>query len=181
MKIINGMPSSPYYIFINGISGKSDLEILSLLNLEIVKEIYLNNIIQDEENYIYLSRDENWVHLMDNLLYSHWYSKEFSNQIEKLGKKLEIFTCSVGDSDLSFDFKYYNNGKKVREYVVESPNYIDEILKLDIGIPIKGEQEGLKKDDQLERVLFIAQQLGVKLPKLHKIKCFEVKNSSSSS
>ncbi|WP_422107015.1 hypothetical protein [Winogradskyella sp.] len=175
MKIINGIPCCPYFIFLKGISRKTDIEILSLFNFEIRSEVNLNNEFHGTENHIYMSRDDNWIHIMDNFFYSLWYSEAVSQRIEHLAETYEIFTCSVGDVDLSFDFNYYKNGKKVREYVVESPNYVDEILKKNVGNPLKGEYEGLKLSDQLESVIYIAKELGIKIPKKeNEITCYEI-------
>lgn len=174
MKIINGIPDTPYFIFIKGVAEKSDQEISLLLNLGKINEVSDLEFF-DDRNCIYLSRDDNWVHVMDNWFYTHWHSKELSERIEMLGRKLEIFTCSIGDCDLSFGFRYFKAGEKVREYIVESPNYNDEVLKRDFGLPLDGEAVGLKEENQLEKVIYIAKQLGIKIPTENcEIKCYEL-------
>lgn len=175
MDIINGLPHTPYLIFLNGLKDKTDQEILELFDLGDNKETAIRNDLSDKY-CIYMSRDDNWIHLMDNYFYTHWHSKNFSMKVEELGRNYELFSCSVGDCDLSFDFKYYKNGNKIREYVVESPNYNDEILKVNYGEPLLGENEGMQKNDQFNRVTHIASSLGIEIPTdLNKIKCYEIK------
>jgi hypothetical protein len=175
MFIIDGMPHSPYFVFIKGINAKSDSEILEFFNLGRGKEVE-NDESFTGEFCIHLFRNSNWICLMDNWFYTYRHSEKFSNRINELGKEYEIFTCTVGNADLYFDFKYFKNGQKIREYVVESPNYNDEVLKTDFGTPLYGEQECLKLEDQLDRVLSIACHLGIELPKNeNEIKCYKLK------
>ncbi len=141
----------------------TDKEILALFKLDnykLVKEVPL-----DDRNTIYLHRDGRWVHIMDNYFYSLWHQQSFREQINELGEKYEIFSCTAGDVDKSFDFKYYKNGKKIREYVVASPNYNDQVIKVDIGEPLFGESKALQNEDELNKILCVAEQLGIVLPK----------------
>ena len=174
MLIIDGLPHTPYFVFIKGLIDKSDKEILELLELGNNREVALRGDFNDR-NCIYLSRDKNWVHIMDNYCYTHRGSQKFSNRVDELGKQYELFTCTVGDSDCSFDFRYFRGGKKIREYIVASPNYNDEVLMVDYGVPLPGESEGLKKADQFERVTYIAGALGIEIAaELKKIRCYEI-------
>ncbi len=172
MHFIDGKPFAPYFIFIKNINEKSDGEILELLELEHCE-------LFDYGDYVHISQDANWVHVIDNDAYQLWYSQKLTNRIEELGKEYEIFTCSVGEPDLSFDFRYFRDGKKIREYVVESPNYDDQIIITDFGSPILGEEilvhEELVKGHQLAVVLHIAESLGIQLPKSAEgIKCYQL-------
>lgn len=174
MDITYGLPHAPYFIFLKGLTDKTDTEILELFDLGDHIETAIRNDLSDE-HCIYMSRDDSWVHLMDNYFYTHWHSKKFSMKVEELGKTYELFSCSAGDCDLSFDFKYYKNGVKIREYIVESPNYDNEILKVNFGEPLLGEREALQRVDHLERVIHIASSLGIELPtELKQIKCYEI-------
>lgn len=156
----------PSYICIKGISEKSDLEILKLLQVTSdIAQAYDKNELTAEDFDIFVSRDDQWVHIIDNSFWMLDESKEVKKSIEALGKRYDIYTCSVGDADLSFNFKYFKDGQLRREYVVESPNYNDEVIVVNFGDVLSGEIEGLHKKDQLEKVLFIAHSLGVNIPK----------------
>ena len=179
MKIINKLPHSPYFICIKGLNHKNDEELLELLGLHKCKEIEIPKDFEDE-NCIYISNDTSWIHIMDNYYYTFWQSDALSVRIEELGEKYEIFTFSVGDSDLSFDFKYFKNGTKIREYIVTSPNYNDEVIEVNNGTPLFGETEGLKKKDQFDRIIYIADSLGIILPeKEEEIRCYKIPNAFS--
>ena len=158
------IPNSPFFTFIKGIEQNSFINTLKLFDLS-------NRTLVDYEkakyndDCIFLFRDKIWVHIMDNFSYSHWHSKNFKLKIEELGKSFEIFSFSVGDVDFSFEFRLFRNGGLVREYIVESPNFNDEIITKNFGKPLKGEEKGLQKKDQLMRVIHIAQSLGIEFPK----------------
>lgn len=174
MEVNQGIPHSPYFIFINGLSDKSDVEVLSLLELHTAEKVEHNESLMDKE-CIYISRDANWVHIMDNWFYSHWHSKELRQKIDELGKKQEIFTCSIGDCDLSFDFKYFAEGRKLREYIVQSPNFNNQIIMTDSGVPLPAENIGVKKKDPLDKVMYIARSLGIVLPgRKQEISCYRL-------
>ena len=91
-----------------------------------------------------MSRDNEWVHLMDNFYYAHWHSKSLTERIDELGKEYEIFTCSVGDCDESFEFKYFKNGQN--------------------GKPMMVEREAFNLEDQLDCVLYITHSLAIEIP-----------------
>lgn len=176
MDSVTKAPQSPFYIFIKGLQDKSAIEILELLGLGACDLVV--GMVEDlhDDACIYIYNDKNWIHLMDNWFYSNWHSTSLHDRINVLGQTLEIFTCSVGDTDLSFNFKYYKDGVKRREYIVTSPNDNDEIISLNFGQPLAGEKEGLKQEDQLKRVTYIAKSLGIKFPKtMYDLRCYQLR------
>ncbi|MFT5618169.1 MAG: hypothetical protein ACI85I_001400 [Arenicella sp.] len=179
MHFIDEKPFAPYFIFIKGINEMNDKDVLELLDLG------KGNLVEtteaedgeylDDENCTYIYKCRNWVHIMDSWFYSLYHSQKLRSRIEELGKSYEIFTCSVGDSDRSFDFRYFKNGEKVREYIVDSPNYNDQIVRIDFGSALSSEKEALQKKDESDTVLHIAESLGVQLPKSAEgIKCYKL-------
>lgn len=176
MRIVNGIPCSPYFVFIRDISDYDDLDVLKLLEFESFEEIEMMEFM-DDHDCIYLSRDRNWTHIMDNSNYTFWCSSPMHERIERLGRKYEIFTCMVGDVDQSYEFRYYRGGVKIREHIVESPNYSDEVVKVNYGVPLDVEKDVLQLEDPLDRVIQIAQSLGLRLPTVvDQMKCFRVGN-----
>ncbi len=185
MVITNEKIVAPYFIFIKGINEKNDAEVLELLELGEGKLLNPDVTIDikqvDEESSAYLFRNENWIHIIDSWYYSLWHSQMLSDRIEELGKKLEIFTCSFGDVDESFDFRYFKGGKKVREYIVDSPNWNNQVVRVDFGEPLQAEliilnkRDEVSKDDEIRNILQIAESLGIQLPKSAEgIKCYQL-------
>lgn len=167
----------PSYICIKGISEKSDLEVLKLLNITSDITQAYNELTAAEDFDIFVSRDDQWIHIIDNFFWMLNESEVVAKRIETLGEHYELYTCSVGDADLSFDFKYFKNGKLRREYVVKSPNFNNEVIAVNFGDALSGETEGLRKKDQIEKVLFIAQSLGIKIPtNFEKLTAYNLKN-----
>jgi len=160
----HNIPLVPYFIFLKGLQDKSDTFIMDLLELGPGISIETTKDTSWQKDALHVYRKRDWVHLMDNWWYTFWHSEALSKRVEVVGEMLEIFVCSRGDADESFDFKYFKEGKKIREYVVESPNYSDEIVKIDWGNPLPGEAEGLKQKDQLHRITHIAKSLGIRFP-----------------
>jgi len=174
--IVHKENNFPCYICIKGIAEKKDLEVLKLLQITSdIAQAYDELTTEDFE--IFVSRDDQWIHVIDNFFWMLNQSENVTKSIEALGVHYDIFTCSVGDADLSFDFKYFKNGKLRREYVVKSPNFNDEVISINFGIPLSGEKEGLQKKDQLDKVLFIAHSLGIDIPKdFEKLTAYNLKN-----
>ena len=91
----------------------------------------------------------------------------------KLNKEFEIFACSIGDSDDSFDIRLYKNGKMVREVVVEDTKYNGGQISVNRGRPLEGERESLKLQGITQRVIAIATHMGINTNhKLEEIKAF---------
>jgi hypothetical protein len=80
-----------------------------------------------------------------------------------LAKRHDVFACSVGDSDHSYDFVYYHGGRLRRKYVVEDPHWHGGSVAEDYGLPLPGESEANQVPDELTRVLFLASLLGIDL------------------
>jgi len=166
---------APFFIFIKGITHLSNEEILKLLGFEEFQLVHPDPEEMPEAQYVYLTRDQNWVHIMDNWYYSLWHSKSFQNTITQLALDYEIFDCSVGDIDHSFSFNYYKEGKLSRRYVVTDPNFEGGEVSEDIGIPLASEEECLKITGDQLRVLSLATSLGIKIAHHQMtIECYDI-------
>jgi hypothetical protein len=101
--------------------------------------------------------------LADNWHYMLWHKESTRNSIEGLATEFDVFTCSVGDSDDSFDFVYYREGKLLRRYVVTDPDYNGGSVAEDIGESLPTESDILAdSSDQLAMVLSLAKSIGIK-------------------
>lgn len=178
MQLIKNSFFTPYFIFIKDNSNLNDEELLKKIDLkdyELVtdKSEKKTRGYKINKRYLYITEDEKWKHLMDDWFYTLWHDTEVKTRIKNLSKEFEIFCCSIGDCDDSFDFVHYQNGKEKREYVVEDPYFNGGQITKNIGNPFEIEKIALAKKDQLEKVLLIAQSLGINTNhNLEKIRCY---------
>ncbi|MCP4359372.1 MAG: hypothetical protein GY796_15265 [Chloroflexi bacterium] len=101
--------------------------------------------------------------LADNWYYSLWHNPSTRPTIEQLAASFDVFACSVGDCDDSFDFVYYQNAQLVRKYVVTDPHFRGGSVTEDVGKPFPAESDILANtSNQLTMVLKLASSLGIK-------------------
>ena len=175
MQVIRNIPHSPYFIFIKGISNKTDETILQLFGFQEIEQVSIQQD-RNDKNCIYFYKDGDWVHLMDNYYYTHWHLKDFNSRIYELGKEYEIFTCRLKDVDESYDFIYFKNGKLKREYLSYSPDYTEIIVTADYGDKLAGESVPSSFQNDYDRPLLIAKGVGIRLAKTEdEILCYKVK------
>ena len=158
-KRLNQSYFSPYFIFIKYGFKMSDEEILGQLGLSEYDLITSNEEREKgvlNKRYLFLVEDEKWTYLMDDWFYTLWHNEDIRKRIQSLSKNFEIFTCSVGDSDDSFDFTYFKQGKIIRQYIVEDPNFKGGEVVRDIGKPFSIEKIALKKKAPYQKVMVIA-------------------------
>jgi hypothetical protein len=151
---------SPHFIFIKGITQLSNSEILKLLGIKLIDEITIEQY-SDSEDEILITRIGEWVHVIDNWYYKLWASENVCNKIKQLGNDYELFECSTGDSDESFEFQHYKNGNLVREYKDE--DYRGGITT-NFGDKLPNEDDILKEGNILLLVMKLAQSIGVEMP-----------------
>ncbi len=163
--IVDNTFNSPYFIFIQ--SDKNDksiiFEILKLNEWNEDKSEDFEKHLNSDNRHCYTTYINGWTNIMDDWNYTLWFDPEIIPRLKELSKKFKVFTCSIGDSDESFDFRLFDKGEIVREYVVEDPNYNGGHVTKNFGTPIQGEQEALKKTDITDKVLSIARILGIKI------------------
>lgn len=178
MQLIKNSFLTPYFIFIKDKSKLSDkdlLERLELKNYQLItdKDEKKTGGEKTDKRYLYITEDENWKHLMDDWLYTLWFDKEAKLKIKNLSKEFDIFCCSIGESDSSFDFVFYQNGIIKREYIVEDPFLNGGKVVKNLGEAFDIEEIALSKKDQFEKVLSIADSLGINIKhNLDKIRCY---------
>lgn len=175
MRLINGTFYSPLYIFIKGGFRLSDIEIIKAID---ANDYQLTKLKKPEEagdsRYLYLTEDAHWTHVMDDLVGTLLFKQQLQERLSRLSRDFDVFYCSLGDVDDSFDFRYYQNGSVMREHVVEDPKFNGGKTVKSIGKPLAGEKGGLSKKDPPEKVLAIASSLGINIRHdLSKIRCYE--------
>jgi hypothetical protein len=158
--LINGTISAPYFIFLRCAGECADDEILRMLDIDGHKR---NASPTSGQSHLYLTEDKVWTHVADDWYCSLWHSRRIRPAMARVATRFDVFACSVGDTDQSYDFIYYRNAQLVRKYVVEDPHWRGGKVVEDYGAPLPGENEAHKVHDELHRVLFIASLLGVDL------------------
>lgn len=157
---------SPYYIFIkthNQLTAekllqKLDLQLYTLINDPIARQ----KIIGFSTNpHFFTYQGNQWFHIMDSMLYSLWHEKQLVARLEQLANDYDLFYGSVGDTDESFEFVYYENGSLKRAYTVEDPEYKGGRVTRNIGSPFDVESIALSQNDELDTILMIAASLGI--------------------
>jgi hypothetical protein len=160
LQITGGHINAPYFIFIDGGTIYGDEEVMALLGIEGFSP---SAHLEFPNHFLHITDDGRWLHIADDWLYTQWHSKTIRDRIAKLASKHDIFTCSVGDADYSFDFDFYQGGILVRRYVVEDPNYNGGSVTEDFGEPLPGEAAAFEHADLAMRVLDVARSVGVSI------------------
>lgn len=159
-RLINGTLHSPFFIFVRCAGQYDDLDLLGQLGLNgYSRAVKVPG--RDDKSCVYITSDAQWMHIGDNYFYALWHMPELKQQIKDLATKHDIFTCSVGDCDDSFNFAYYRDGQLVRKYVVSDPHWNGGEVTEDFGPPLPGEEEAMQQKDPLETILSIARSVGI--------------------
>jgi hypothetical protein len=159
-QIFEGQLHSPYFIFIECGGRYTDEELLDLLGID---GYVANPEPTFHERSLAITDDGRWTHVADDWSYSLWHSKKIRGLVAELGKVHNIFTCSVGDSDQSFDFAYYHASILRRRYVVDDRHYQGGSVTENYGTPLPGEDEALRDPSEMCKIMKIAASLGIQI------------------
>src|SRR5262245_7168381 len=113
--IYHGRPWAPYFVFIKS-TEMTSREVFEALRLGTYAEI---PSMEGRFDYIAIGQDSRWTHAADNFGYTHWHSKNFRDAVSELGSRLDIFSFSVGDSDMSFDLHLFGGSHLVCRLLLE--------------------------------------------------------------
>lgn len=158
--IINGTIHSPYFIFLRTVTTYADRDLLQRFGLPEYRSITDPPRLG---RHVCITNDDHWTHIADDWFYTLWHMPATRQAIAEIAVHCDVFTCSVGESDESYDFGYYRNGRFVRSYVVDDPQWRGGKVVQDIGQRIHSEWEAKQHKDQLQIVLSIASSLGIDL------------------
>ena len=151
---------SPFYMFIKDNHQLEDEELLEQLGLT---NYQLLQDATESRKCLYITEDNNWKHLMDDWSYTLWHNKDIRNRLRELSQRFDVFYCSIGDYDESFDFVYCQQGMEKRKYVVEDPFYNGGEVTENIGQALKAEEIALEEEEAVDKVLCLAVSLGVNI------------------
>lgn len=128
------------FIFIKDNNELSPSQIIEALNIHTINPSIEENGILEELQFI---RKNNWIYLIDHGWHLYVFLDYLYSGLSRIGKKYELFFCTAGDVDTSYDFKYYNNKELVRDFSFQFENHSDGEGKIvsDYGTPFLVEEE----------------------------------------
>jgi hypothetical protein len=157
---ITGELYTPYYIFLRCAGRYPDRDLLHAFGLGAYQPTTAT--VTRVGRYTILANDGQWTVIADDWRYTLWHMPSTRLAIAALAESCDVFACSVGDSDHSFDFAYYRESRLVRNYVVSDPDFRSRIVTENIGEPLPGESNAFEESDALAIVLGVAASLGIK-------------------
>jgi hypothetical protein len=155
---VNGRLHAPYFIFVRSEGRYSDSDLLRLFGLSAYGPTQEPHRLG---RHALLADDGLWTMIADDWHYTLSHMSSTRPVIEELGRSCDLFACSVGDCDQSFDFVYYSGGRLVRRYVVADPDFKGGTVVQNTGEPLPGEANAFKESGQLDMVLSLAASLGI--------------------
>jgi hypothetical protein len=156
---IRGRLHAPYFIFVRGEGRYSDADLLRLFGLSAYRPTKAR---RRGGHHAILADDATWTMVADDWCYTLWHMPSTRPALQALGQSCDVFACSVGDCDHSFDFVYYRGGRLVRRYVVEDPDFRGGRVVENMGEPLPGEAAAFGGSDELGIVLGVATSLGIR-------------------
>ena len=157
--LIDGRLISPFFIFIKGEGQLDDIDILSRFGLGTYRQ---RRTVPSYGRRAVIADSGCWKLLADDFSYTLWDMESTRPTLSKVAEQFDVFACSVGDSDESFDFIYYVGGSLIRKYTVTDPHYDGGSVVENVGEPLPAESDLLTSGkEKLAIVLGIAQSLGI--------------------
>jgi hypothetical protein len=158
-QIFEGRLHAPYFIYFRRVAKLSDAQILAHFGLTTYR---LTEKLQRSSTYAVIGDAGEWTLLADDWFYRLWHMPTTRPAIESLAKEGEVFAWSVGDCDQSFDYCLYRDGRLVRQYMVDSPHFSDQVIRTDFGERLSFESELLSSDLSIEEKMNqFTSQLGI--------------------
>jgi hypothetical protein len=158
--IIQGQLHSPYFIFVRRPHEFADADLLTRFGLHNYER---TKSVAQLGRYAILADAGTWTLLADDWHYTLWHMPTTGSTIEDLAATHDVFACSVGDIDRSFDFVYYRNAALVRKYAVSDPHMKGRKMVNNIGEPLPAETEVVTGEyDEISIVLRLAESIGIK-------------------
>lgn len=156
--IFSGHLHAPFFIYFRREPQLSDKQILEHFGLNAYQSVAK---LPPGSTYAVIAEAGDWTLLADDWLYQLWHMPSTKNAIESLAKTRDVFAWSLGDCDQSYEYAVYRNGALVRQLVVDSPHFDDQVVRLDIGeqLPFESESQGLPIEQKMERFCY---NMGIK-------------------
>ena len=160
MRFYNNHLSAPQFIFVRCAEKCDDFDLLQAFGLSTYRRA---KWLWCLERYAVLADDGQWMMVADDWRYTLWHMSSTRPAIENLGRNYEVFACTIGDCDHSFDFVYYSGGRLIRRYMVADPDFRGGKVVENFGEPLPGELVAFREADELDIVLKVAASLGIRV------------------
>jgi hypothetical protein len=155
--IYDGKLWSPHYVFLSDTS-LADLAVLGLFGLQ---HYVPTKFSRQRSDYIGISSDGRWIHLIDNYGYTHLHSPDFRSRFHSLAQAMDVFSFSIGDIDMSFDIQFYRDRHLARYFRWDDPRIDGGHLGAESGSPLSFEDTIPRGSDPYDGLLRVAAGLGV--------------------
>ena len=157
-----GFLHTPFMIYIRSYNTLSDEDFLKVFGLRDYQK--MSPPLPFLGSHVVFANDTEWTHIADDYRYTLWYSPQTAAAIEVFRKSYDVFRCSTGDIDESFELEYYQNRNLVRKFVFEhdvSKN--TQTITVDTGTKLPGEPATLNDRKVSAEKMFptITQALGI--------------------
>lgn len=157
-----GRLHTPFRIFLRSPTRLEKQEILNAFSLL----EYISCTPKSLHRQTWMIDLDDWLLIADDWFYTLWHLHTTRQAIASLALDTDVYFDVVGECDESYGFAIYQNGSLVREVQVDSPNYSDQILKVDHGTRLPVESDSLLTSDIDAYVDKIAEHLGIRLPRI---------------
>src|SRR5215216_772928 len=98
---------TPFMIYVRSYNTLSDEDFMKLFGLQDYQK--MSPPLPFLCWHVVFANDIEWTHIADDYRYTLWQSPKTAEAIIELSKSYDVFRCSTGDIDESFEFEYYQN------------------------------------------------------------------------
>lgn len=156
---------SGFYIMLKNTNVEAIFEQLNAIGMKDITRLDAPSDREEEFEFALL-RTPYWTIICDNLYYSLLNNNYKFSILRKLGQQTDLFYYWVGDIDYAYGFGYYENGEIIRDRYVSNRSMVEGDVKVerDFGPPFPNEEEYLQRAGENEKLLPIANGLGIFFP-----------------
>ena len=156
----NGRLHSPFRIFVAGLPASNISDVLRLFRLDDYRPKTANSM----DRQIAVAELDHWTLFADDWFYTLWHMPTTNDAVREIAMDHRVYTDHVGDCDESYGFAILSAGQYVRRIHVDSPNYSDQKVAIDVGPALNMEPADRCTDDIEGYVDAVARSIGIRLP-----------------
>ena len=107
---------------------------------------------------------DHWTLFADDWFYTLWHMPTTNDAIREIAMDHRVYTDHVGDCDESYGFSILSDGQYLRRIQVDSPNYDDQQVTIDVGRALEVESGDRRTNDIEAYVDAVARSIDIRLP-----------------